>query len=169
MDVVVRFRAPVRMQMPVAEAVVLMPVAVETKRADERRDPDRDQRQADSPLHHWRHPCGEPPAGQHESATDDEDDQRVADPPACADREGTPPLGAAAHEDADRGQVIGRERVRGSEEQGGGEEAAHAGSNSSATSIDGAECVSAPTEIQSTPAIAIARTDSRVTPPDAST
>src|SRR6478735_3272982 len=41
-------------------------------------------------------------------------------------------------------------------------------SKSSARSSAGAECVRAPTEIQSTPAWAMARTVSRFTPPEAS-
>jgi len=60
----------------------------------------------------------------------------------------------------------GAEGARGAE---GAEGDDYAGSNSSATSIAGAECVSAPIEIQSTPVIAMVRTESRVTFPEAST
>ena len=169
MDVVVVLGAAMRVEVPVRDAIMVVSMTVDAQRSHQGSDAHGDQCEPNESLDPRGHGGREPPTGEHEHSADHHNHQGMPDPPARSDRERTAPVWPPTHKHADRGEVIGGERVRGAKEQSGDEERTHAGSNSSATSIDEAEWVSAPIEIQSTPVIAIDRTVSRVTPPDAST
>jgi hypothetical protein len=109
MHVVVFSRAPMGMKVPVRDSIVFVHVTVDAERAHESDSAQEDQRDANDALEGGSKRIGEPPTGEHERAADQQNHDRVADAPPRSNRERTTPVRSTAHEDTDRGEMIGRE------------------------------------------------------------
>ena len=121
MSVIVLLRTPMRVEVPVRNAPMLVDVAVHAQRPYESRDAENDQCPADDALDGGRKMVGEPPSGENKRPANQEDHRRVSDTPAGANTERATPVRSAAHENPNGGEVIGCERVRGAEQEGGDE------------------------------------------------
>jgi hypothetical protein len=119
MHVVVHRRPTMRVKVPVWNSIVLVQVAVDAERTHESDSAKRDERYPDEPFDSGSKIIREPPAGEHEAATDEQDHKSVADAPSRSYGERAPPMRSIADEDADRGEMIRRERVSGAENESG--------------------------------------------------
>ena len=108
-----------RMKVPVANSIMLVHVAVNAEGADECDPAETNEHDPDDPLDRRSKIIRESPAGERERATDQENHDRVAKAPTRSNRQCTPPVGSSADEDTNRGEMVGRERVSGAENESG--------------------------------------------------